>query len=148
MNWRQRVAGSVVCIDAAPLIYFMEHHPWFYEPARAFFSAADRNEFRFLTSIVIVPEVMVYPLRNRQTALIQAYRQFFTEYLPLVPVTGAIAEIAARLRADYNLRTPDALQIATAIDRKAPFFLTNDDQLPRVTEVEVLVLSEMRKPGT
>lgn len=143
MNWRQRVAGSSVCIDSAPLIYFMERHPRFYEQARSFFGAADRNEFILLTSVVTVPEVLVHPLRCGQTALIQAYRQLFTDYLPVVPVNSIIAETAAQLRAEHNLRTPDALQIATAIIRKAPFFLTNDKQLSRITQLEVLVLSEM-----
>ncbi|WP_225896572.1 type II toxin-antitoxin system VapC family toxin [Amazonocrinis nigriterrae] len=42
----------------------------------------------------------------------------------------AIAETAAQLRADSNLRTPDAIQIATAIRAGASFFVTNDARLP------------------
>lgn len=54
-----------------------------------------------------------------------------------------LAEQAADLRARYNLRTPDAVQIATAIDTGCDAFLTNDIALKRVTEICVIVLSEL-----
>jgi hypothetical protein len=44
------------------------------------------------------------------------------------------------LRARYQIRTPDAIQIAAAIDFGARLFLTNDDRVRRVTEIEVVVL--------
>jgi predicted nucleic acid-binding protein len=53
------------------------------------------------------------------------------------------AILAADLRARYNLRTPDALQIATALQSGCQAFLTNDTTLKRVTELTVLVLSEI-----
>ena len=56
----------------------------------------------------------------------------------------AIADTAARLRAEHGLRTPDALQAATAIRRGATAFLTNDAGLVRVSEVEVAVLERLR----
>ncbi|MDP9411617.1 MAG: hypothetical protein M3P70_14200 [Actinomycetota bacterium] len=45
---------------------------------------------------------------------------------------------AARLRADHNQRTPDAVQPATAISQGAGSFLTNDTGLERATEIRVL----------
>jgi predicted nucleic acid-binding protein len=47
------------------------------------------------------------------------------------------------LRAHYNLRTPDALQVATALEFGCQAFLTNDEQLQRVTDLRVLVLKEL-----
>jgi hypothetical protein len=47
--------------------------------------------------------------------------------------TTYVAERAAELRARYNLRTPDALQVATALVRRCEAFLTNDARLKRVT---------------
>jgi len=40
-----------------------------------------------------------------------------------------IAEIAAQLRALHTYKTPDALQLATAIHMGAQFFITNDRTL-------------------
>jgi predicted nucleic acid-binding protein len=44
------------------------------------------------------------------------------------------------LRARYQIRTPDAVQLAAAIEFGARLFLTNDDRIRRVAELEVVVL--------
>lgn len=54
-----------------------------------------------------------------------------------------MAEIAAQLRAIKNLRTPDAIQVVTAIQQGARFFLTNDVRLASLSEIEVLVLNNL-----
>ena len=54
-----------------------------------------------------------------------------------------IAETAARLRANYTLRTPDAVQIATAFHANCDIFLTNDDRLKQIREIEIVVIKEL-----
>ena len=49
---------------------------------------------------------------------------------------------AAELRANYSIKTPDAIQIATAIIHGANNFLTNDPALKRIDSINVLVLDE------
>jgi len=51
-------------------------------------------------------------------------------------------DMAARLRAPYKLRTPDARQAATAILAQATGFITNDPILFRVVEFETAVLDQ------
>lgn len=63
--------------------------------------------------------------------------------LTTVEVDSNIAEIAAQLRADYNLRTPDAIQMASAISTGSSFFLTNDVRLPSLPGLSVLVLQRL-----
>ena len=58
-------------------------------------------------------------------------------------ITSEIARCAADFRAKYNLKLPDALQIATAIVSNCEAFLTNDTKLKRVTELQVLVIEEL-----
>jgi predicted nucleic acid-binding protein len=50
--------------------------------------------------------------------------------------------MASRLRAKYPIRTPDAIQIAVGILYHASFFLTNDPNLRKVSEIKVLVLDD------
>ncbi len=57
------------------------------------------------------------------------------------PIDAAAARCAAELRAKYQIRTPDALQLASALTASCDAFLTNDAKLQRVTEVRVLVLA-------
>ncbi|MEG4083105.1 PIN domain-containing protein [Microcoleus sp. POL10_C6] len=64
--------------------------------------------------------------------------------LTVVELTPDIAETAAQLRATYNLRSPDSIQMATAIHEGASFFLTNDARLPSLPGLTVLVLEHLR----
>jgi predicted nucleic acid-binding protein len=43
----------------------------------------------------------------------------------------------------YQIRTPDALQLAAAISAEADAFLTNDHALKRVKEITVLVMDDI-----
>ena len=54
-----------------------------------------------------------------------------------------ISDTAARLRAAHNLRTPDALQAATAMELKVSGLITNDAVFARVREFETLVLEHL-----
>ncbi|MEQ9482961.1 MAG: PIN domain-containing protein [Coleofasciculus sp. F4-SAH-05] len=90
--------------------------------------------------------MLVYPLRRGNTILAQQYRDilFNEEGFTTIEVSVAIAEEASQLRAAYNLRTPDAIQMATAIRQCASFFLTNDARLSSLPGLAVLVLEELR----
>jgi len=54
-----------------------------------------------------------------------------------------IADFAARLRALHRLRTPDALQAATALHPHATGLITNDPVFERVEAFETLVLDRL-----
>jgi predicted nucleic acid-binding protein len=60
-----------------------------------------------------------------------------------VPVGEDIAEGAAKLRAQFKLRTPDAIQVARAIRSGASWFFTNDDDLPEIPGLTMLVLKRL-----
>jgi len=44
-----------------------------------------------------------------------------------------------------NIRTPDSIQMATAIKTGASFFLTNDVRLPSLPNLKTLVLDDLKK---
>jgi len=135
-----------VGLDTAPLIYFMEQNPNYLEMMRLFFRAFDRGDFRRVTSTVTLVEVLVHPLRQGNTILAQESREILLnqESLTVVELTPDIAETATQLRASYNLRSPDSIQMATAIREGASFFLTNDARLPSLPGLTVLVLDNLR----
>ena len=112
---------------------------------RTFFQAMSEGEFQVVTSTLTLTEVLVHPLRAGNIELAEQYRDilFAQENLITLPVSPVIAELAAQLRATRNLRTPDAIQIATAIQGGATFFFTNDARLHTIPDVEILVLDEL-----
>ena len=54
-----------------------------------------------------------------------------------------IADLAARIRALHRLRTPDALQAATAVHTQSRGLITNDPAFERVEGFETMVLDEL-----
>ncbi|MGH2515242.1 MAG: type II toxin-antitoxin system VapC family toxin, partial [Ktedonobacterales bacterium] len=117
MGWVDSLKGAVVGLDTAPLIYFIEANPTYVSLVRPFFQALDRGELSVITSTVTLGEVLVHPLRKGDAPLVQRYHDVLlgSGSLIMKQVISDIAEEAARLRAVYNLRTPDAIQLATAI---------------------------------
>lgn len=89
--------------------------------------------------------VLVHPLRTGQIHLAEEYRSILrgSPALATVPLDEGIAEQAALLRARHNLRTPDAIHMATAIRSGASWFLTNDAGVPSVPGISVLMLDRL-----
>jgi predicted nucleic acid-binding protein len=145
VEWIEALRGSTVGLDTGPLIYYIEEHPAFLAKIKPFFEAAQRNEFRIVTSFVTLIEVLVHPLREGRSELAEEYRSILLQSpaLTAVPLDESIAEQAAELRARHNLRTPDAIQLATAIRSGASWFLTNDAQLANLSDISVLVLKQL-----
>jgi predicted nucleic acid-binding protein len=126
-------------------IYFIERREPYRSRVRPLFDAIDRQQLTAVTSTVTLTEVMTRPLRLGNHELAEAYRSALlnTPALLTLPVSARIAEEAADLRALHNLRTPDALQLATATVARAQFFITNDARLQMVREPRVLLLDDM-----
>jgi predicted nucleic acid-binding protein len=144
MGWLKRLTGKNVALDTAPLIYFIEENPCFLEFVRPFFRELELAKFRVFTSTLTITECLVKPLQQGLLERAHIFQQLLAEYVEIIPVSAEIAESAARLRADHGLRTPDAIQVATAIMHKADFFFTNDARLGRLKQLEILVLSNLK----
>ena len=146
MEWITALRGKVVGLDTTPLVYFIEENPIYLEMVCPFFEAMDRGEFSVVTSVVTLLEVLVHPFRRGDTKLVQQYRDILlnVESLMTIQLCPNIAEEAARLRAVHNIRTPDAIQMATAIHEGASLFLTNDTRLPSPPGLRVLVLDKLK----
>jgi predicted nucleic acid-binding protein len=98
-----------------------------------------------MTSVLTLQEVLVKPLREGRKDIAERYREVLTNSanVRLHDVDQSVCETAARLRAKYTwLRTPDALQLATAIEHDAEIVVTNDDRWRSVSEVVIFVLKD------
>jgi predicted nucleic acid-binding protein len=91
-------------------------------------------------------EILVKPKREGLTKVVADYRDLLLTFpnLRFFPVGLQVSDLASTLRAKYSIRTPDAIQIATAITERASVFITNDEQLKKVEEIKIVLLKEMR----
>lgn len=135
---------ALVGIDTAPFIYLWERHARYFAVSEALFRHLRPPQVRGVTSMVTLIEACVYPQQQGRMDLVQAYERslLFSEQVLLLPIDLALARHTVRLRAQYGIRVPDALQIAAALETGAQLFVTNDRRLSRVKEIEVLLLDD------
>jgi predicted nucleic acid-binding protein len=138
-------AVSRLAFDTAPISYFVEAHPRYDALVTAIFERVARGEVEGVTSVISLTEVLVHPVQQGNQALSDSYTDLLlhSEHFQTVPIEAAAARRAAELRAKYQLRTPDALQLASALTAGCDAFLTNDVKLLRVTELRVVVLDQL-----
>lgn len=82
------------------------------------------NDFQGLNTLTILPDLI--------------------DNFSFVPVNMEISLEAARLRAKYPaLKTPDSIHLATGIKKKADYFITDDKNLKKISEIKVLTMREL-----
>lgn len=145
------IEGKLVAFDSAPLIYYLEKHPRYLPLSRELFGAIGRQLAVGTTSVLALLEVLVVPLRAGRESLASDYQRVLnhTKGLTLYPVDHAVCERAAKIRADNPwLRTPDALQIATAVEHGGQLIVTNDNRWKRLREIPVVVFDDYLNVAT
>jgi predicted nucleic acid-binding protein len=147
MGLIQKLKSKNVFLDTAPLIYYIEENHTYSPILNKLFLANSKGDFLFQTSVITLLEVLVLPLRENEHQLVQEYQNILcnSPSITIVDLTIDIAVKAAALRAKYGLKTPDSIQVATALNISAEYFLTNDIRLKVVNEIEILVLDELIK---
>ena len=134
-------------IDSMVFVYHFEGNEEFGPAAGRLLQAAEEGSCRLVCSVISLLEVLVVPKRRGREDLCRVYREMFESFphLAVVPVDPVIAEIASDLRAAQNLRTPDAIHLATALHAGAEAFVSQDARLKNLPlgELRVLPLDEV-----
>ena len=146
MNLLERLPSvSRVFLDTAPVIYYVEENSHYLPRVEPVFSALDNGMLTAVTSSVTLAECLVMPFRQGRSELIEAFKDLIMagDNTVFTSIDGAVAEKAGELRARYGLALTDAFQVAAALLSDCDIFLTNDIDLKRVVEIEVLVLDEV-----
>ena len=130
-------------LDSNLLIYFIEAHPEYHRTAKHLFRSIEAGKTTGVCSTLSLLEVLVQPYRNNNDELVNQFYGLLTTYPNLlwVELTTEIADLGARFRSKYAIRTPDAILLATAAFAGATGFVCNDIQLKRISELDILTLS-------
>lgn len=131
-------------LDSNVLIYFIEKNPKYHALILPIFRWIDEGRLKAVSSTLSILEVLVHPLRQNRADLAADYRKILlgNPHLTIFPVDTAVAEEGATIRANSSCKTPDAIQLATALKYGAEIFLTNDRQFRSVTGLEVILLDD------
>ncbi len=132
--------GALVVVDSAPVIYFLENHRTLAQRFSPLFERASAGDIGIVVSAIMLAEVLSGPLSASNEVLAETYRVALTSSAGwnLAPVTEHIATTAARFRAKYRLKLPDAIQLSTVVSTGAYALVTHARDFRAVTDVMVI----------
>lgn len=144
MGLIEEIGQEPVALDTAVFIYFIEEDSRYLPLVEQVFAAIDSGVLPAVTSTLTLLEVLVGPLRAGDYRLAELYETLLGQSrgLRLIDLDRPVVRLAARIRAVAGLTTPDALQVATALQEECAVFLTNDRQIPSMGEMRTLQLSD------
>lgn len=129
--------GSLVLVDTAPIIYVLEGHTPLGARFEPLFARHGAGALRLAVSSVTLSEVLAGPLGKGEEAIARRYRAVLESW-GVVDLTADIAEQAARVRVQYRLKLPDAIQLATALAINADALVTHDRAFGKVRGIHIL----------
>jgi predicted nucleic acid-binding protein len=145
MGLLNSLQGDRIYLDVNIWIYALEGYPNFRSDLAALFQAIDQGRLTAVTSELALAEALVKPLQDQNQAVQQLYQQAIANR-PNVEVRSidrTILITAAQLRATTRLKLPDAIHAATALNAQCSTCLTNDRGFRQVSQLNVLLLSEL-----
>jgi predicted nucleic acid-binding protein len=148
MDWLTKRLRSipVVGLDTAIFIYHFENNPTYLPLTRVLFSSIEMGEQKGVTSTITLMEIIVKPLALGRVDVARKYEAMLVNFpnLQVVDIDRDVIRQAARLRAEYRIRPPDALQAAASLLYGAEVLVTNDGQLKRLNDkLEVILLTDL-----
>lgn len=134
-----------VGLDTSIFIYQVEENNKYFHLTDSIFSWLDEPRAQAITSTITLLELLVQPYRLGDIDRVNKFYALFSTFphLEWLAPTLEIADMGARFRAEYSLRTPDAIQAATAVSGDATGFMSNDTGFRRVAGLEVMVLDDL-----
>lgn len=127
-------------LDACIVIYLVERNPVYENQIRRLLG--ERSGAQICWTDLTRMETRVKPLRENNRPLLASFDQFFSEPVADHIFMGReVFERATALRAEYGLKTPDALHLAAAIEGHCVEFWSNDQRLERATGDALRILN-------
>lgn len=135
---------GLIYLDTSPIIYAIEKIPPYDMLLQPLWEPRASEFPYFVGSELLLLETLVKPVQAGDNLLQTAFRHFlYAREMQLIPISTTILETAVQLRATANLKTPDAIHAATALQTGCKVFITNDPIFRRVPNLSVIVLNDL-----
>ena len=130
-------------LDACALIYRFEGADTFRQATARLLRELTRGsttKARVAVSRLSMLECRGKPLRENDLQTLKRYDHFFSE-IEIVEIDATVIELATRLRALHGLKTPDAIQAASALVWQADaLFVTADAAFEKTPNLNVRLI--------
>jgi len=139
---------AVIGLDTSVFIYHLEDHPRYSPLTEVIFNGLENGIHKGVTSYLTLMEILAKPKAEGRSQVALDYEYYLTTFpnLTFYEMGLDVSRKASDVRFADRIKTPDAIQIATAILHGATAFLTNDKIFKRVKGIEILILDKLLKP--
>jgi len=122
------LAGEHAYLDANTIIYAIEGYAKYTNLRAGLLLPLDGGAFTAVTSEITLVETIVGPRKTGDALTESDYRAFLTPSasMHIEPITLPVLEKVIELRAQYGLKIPDAIHLATGILVGCTVFVTRD----------------------
>lgn len=142
---RHLAEHELVFLDTMVFSYQLADHPRYAPLASAVLEAVETGQVAGLTTTITLAEILTIPAQAGDRQALYDYEFYLTRFpnLEILPLDAALARETVLVRGATGLRTPDAIQVATARLAGAGVLVTNDRRWARhVTEPPLLLLDD------
>lgn len=148
MGLLDALQGDRIYLDTNAWIYALEGFSEFRAELTLLFEQMQAGALMGVTSELTLAELLVKPYRDEDEAQQARYKKAISnrKNFFIVPVLRDLLIDAAAVRAATQLKLPDAIHAATALRANCTTFLTNDRQLKKLTDIPIILLSEVILP--
>ncbi len=134
--------GQVIALDTSVFMYVFEEHPMFLKRAESVLQQIESGKARGIFSVIGMIELQTGPKKLNRYDIAARYRELIKTFPNLFvgELNEQVVEVSSDLRGRYGITTPVAIHLATAITAGADRFITNDQALRKVKEIDVDLL--------
>ena len=136
--------SGIIYLDAQAIIYSVEKHARYEPMLRPLWIALKAGSVRIVTSELSLLEVLVGPYKSGDLALASSYETLLgSQGIAQIPIQASVLKQAAQLKAQFGLRTPDAIHVATAIAAQCTSCVGNDAGFKSVAALNFVMLDDL-----
>ena len=137
MTFRKNLemSGMKVNLDTNVFIAVKNKEPD-YEYCETIIDSVEDNQIEGVMSIIVLAEVLVGFYQNAENEEADRFSSSAILKYDLIPVNHDLAQKAAQMRAQYNIKLPDAIISASTLISGSDFFITNDKTLQKNLEIQ------------
>ncbi len=142
-DWEALPDSALLLVDTAPLIYHLENNEQYAPRFSGLFEQAAAGRLRIALTTITLAEVLAGPFARGRDALAARIEAALCEF-DVYPLDRSIAVQAARLRARYRLRLPDAIQLATTLEIRAQALVTHERDFSAVEDISIISIGHRK----
>ncbi len=139
--------GIRISIDTNIILNVINREKIFFNSSKQLLDKISNGDIHGVISTIVLSEVLTGFYMNNDMVSPKMFKEGLIENpnFLIVPVTSEIADLAAKIRSNNNIKLPDAIIISTAVISKSDYLVSNDSGIYKNNKIKVVNSNEILK---